>query len=228
MKNLGYFLLVLFVCACSSEMETTISELSKDDANRYLVEYLSIADNGLYQLGISENEASKNGVSKADYREAVSQMESVNRLILEGQQNGDSILYATSDSLVMSFPRTRTVSLYNATVDGPTNAIFETSSNTTITIEAGSTQFVWGLYVDNKLLSGNLYQRNSMILVGGPSWNLSLRKAVDSAAPIFVSIYASGVMYQGLYYQEGDVFEVVINGEKKKAIVKNGQIMVMP
>lgn len=230
MKNLIYLLLVLFVCSCSSNVETIIEDLSTDEANRYLVENLSIADNGLYQLNVSEDEALKQGVSKIDYQNALDQMQSINELIFEAQIRGDSIIYAESEYKDADSPKTRAEDMY-CTVDGPKTVYFETAIHGSIQISAGSTQFLWGLNIDSNgntyFISGNLYQRKMISVQGGPNWRVSFSKAVDSAAPIYVTIHLGGVMLNGVYYPNGSAFDVVVDGEIKTAYVIDGQIIIM-
>lgn len=219
MKNFIYLLLVLFVCSCSSNVETIIEDLSTDEANRYLVENLSIADNGLYQLNVSEDEALKQGVSKIDYQNALYQMQSINELVFEAQIRGDSIIYAESEYKDADSPKTRAENMH-LTVNGPTTASFKTALSGHIQITAESTQLLWGLYIESigisYVLTGNKYQQGMVEVLGGPNWTVSFDKSGSTIAPIYVTIHLGGAMFNGVYYPNGSTIEIWIDGEKKR------------
>lgn len=235
MKKLYIILLIALLCACSSNDDKfSYKELDDVESYQLLANYLEQTKDGLYDLCISESEAVENGVSSSLYNKALSMVENINKCILNAQRNHYIIVNTNDSSIKKSVVVTRAMPKYSYTIDSPQSISVKMGYQGKIEIMAGSTQFVWGLYVSwgkdtSYFLHGTLYTQDSFELVGGPEWNFTMRKAVDSSASVYVTITQQDVMYNGLHYVEGEIFYITdpITGEQKMAVVVNGSIVIV-
>lgn len=117
------------------------------------------------------------------------------------------------------------------TIEGPTDIQLHNNEPGKIRITAGSTQFLWGLYIrlggSTYTLGGTLYNQGTIELDIPAKALITMNKSNDGANSIYVTIIHLGVYYQGLFYTEGQFVPVRgKDGENLKAVVHDGSIVV--
>jgi hypothetical protein len=156
----------------------------------------------------------------------------VNEFIQEQKNNGVKLAASVDKRSVTSSLLTRGIGDVVATITltSSREESFSTGSYCHLNITAESSQLAWTIVVKSGSNSVRLDAYNGATtgdIYGGPNWTVKATSIENASQPIYVSFSnAGGCVYNDVFYEEGAVVPIYIDGKLVYGHVVNGTIVI--